>query len=105
MTDLKQMVLLMGGFLDFEGMLEFYGGKSRSWGRLHLHEIPHRKRFGVLLFDPKELRRDADLNGERRGPVDVDGIVDRAVRDVLGDRPKRVPPAKRKGDAAGAGER
>lgn len=65
----------MNGYLNFDGMLSFLGGKSRSWGRLHIHEIPHRKLFGTLIFDPLELRAWVEHTAERDVPVDVNALV------------------------------
>lgn len=65
----------MIGFLDFNGMLAFLGGKSRAWGRLHIAEIPHLKLYDRLLFDPAELRAWVTATAERHVPVDVDGVV------------------------------
>jgi hypothetical protein len=63
------------GYLDFNGMLAFLGGRSRAWGRLHVHEIPHRKLFDRLIFDPLELRAWVEQTAVRHNPVDVDAVV------------------------------
>lgn len=44
------------GFLNIRQATEFLGGRSVSWVRSHLHEIPYRKLYDRLLFDPQELR-------------------------------------------------
>lgn len=65
----------MTGYLSFDQMLSFLGGKSRAWGRLHVHEIPHLKLYDRLLFDPAELRAWVTATAERHNPVDVDRLV------------------------------
>lgn len=71
-----------GGYLNVRQAAEFLGGRSVSWLRGHLHEIPHRKLYDRLLFDPHELRFFVEQNAERRNPVDVDAVV----AGVLGKR-------------------
>jgi hypothetical protein len=65
----------MTGFLSFNGMLAFLGGKKKGWGRLHVHEIPHMKLYDRLLFDPVELRAWVERTAERHVPVDIDAVV------------------------------
>jgi hypothetical protein len=72
------------GYLNPHGARKFFGDKSMSWLRSHLHEIPHLKLYDRLLFDPAELRAWVEKTAERHVPVDVDGLV----RDVLGRRSK-----------------
>jgi hypothetical protein len=48
--------------------------------RLHAHEIPHRKLFDRLLFDPTELRAWVTATAERHVPVDVDAVVAEVMR-------------------------
>lgn len=79
----------MIGFLSFDQMLSFLGGKSRAWGRLHIHEIPHLKLYDRILVDPKELRAWVEKTAVRHDPIDVDKVV----REVM-------QPTKRKGRGA-----
>jgi hypothetical protein len=74
------------GYLSFDGMLAFLGGKSRAWGRLHVHEIPHLKLYDRLLFDPIELKLWVERTAEKHVPVDVDAVV----ASVLGPRKRRA---------------
>jgi hypothetical protein len=65
------------GYLDLEG-LECYSCMSRRWWRCRLHEVPHIKLPGKILFLVKDV--DAYLDKFRQGPqqVDLDGILARA---------------------------
>lgn len=65
----------MTGYLDIHGARKFLGGRSLSWLRLHVHEIPHLKLYDRLLFDPSELRTWVLATAERHNPVDVDKLV------------------------------
>ena len=65
----------MGGFLNAHGARKFLGGRSLSWLRSHLHEIPHLKLYDRLLFDPVELKAWVLAHAERHVLVDVDGLV------------------------------
>ena len=76
----------MTGFLDFNGMLTFLGGKSRAWGRAHAHEIPGMKLYGQWLYDPREL--DAWVRRVAERPVHVD--VDAIVSEVMGTKKRRA---------------
>jgi hypothetical protein len=69
----------MIGYLSFDQMLAFLGGKSRAWGRLHVHEIPHLKLYDRLLFDPAELRAWVQATAERHVPLDINRIVAEAM--------------------------
>lgn len=82
----------MTGYLDIHGARKFLGGKSVSWVRSHLHEIPHRKLYDRLLFDPQELRAFVEQHAEKKNPIDLDAIV----AGVLGQRKRRA----KKGAAA-----
>ncbi|OGO35301.1 MAG: hypothetical protein A2Z03_07765 [Chloroflexi bacterium RBG_16_56_8] len=74
------------GFLNIRQAAEFLGGRSVRWVRSHLHEIPHRKLYDRLLFDPLELRAYVEACSERHLPIDIDAIV----AQVLGPRRQRV---------------
>lgn len=65
----------MNGFLDVHGARQFLGNKSLSWLRSHIDQIPHRKLFDRLIFDPLELRQWVEATAERHVPVDVDAVV------------------------------
>ena len=65
----------MTGFLDFNGMLAFLGGKSRAWGRLHISEIPHYRLYDRLLFSPQELSDWVTRTAVRHDPIDIDGVI------------------------------
>ena len=65
----------MTGYLNIRQAAEFLGGRSVSWLRSHLHEIPHRKLYDRLLFDPAELRAFVEARSERKIPVDLDCLV------------------------------
>jgi len=67
------------------GARAFLGNKSMAWLRSHLHEIPHRKLYDRLIFDPAELRAFVEARSERKVPVDLDGLVS----EVLGAGRKR----------------
>ena len=73
------------GYLNPRQAAAFLGGRSVSWLRSHLDEIPHRKLFDRLLFDPAELRAFVEKNAARYNPVDVDTVV----AAVLGPRKRR----------------
>jgi len=75
----------IGGYLDIHGARRFLGDKSVSWMRQHIHDIPHRKLYDRLLFDPTELRAWVEQTAERHNPVDVDALV----AEVLGPRRSR----------------
>ena len=66
---------MTSGFLSFDGMLAYFGGKSRGWGRQHVHEIPHLKLYDRLLFDPAELRAWVERTATKHVPIDVDRVV------------------------------
>ncbi len=70
----------MTGYINIHEAARFLGGRSVSWVRSHLHEMPHRKLYDRLLFDPVELRAFVEANAERRNPIDIDAIV----HDVMG---------------------
>ncbi len=65
----------MTGYLDIHGARKFLGDKSVSWMRVHINEIPHRKLYSQLLFDPIELKLWVERTAEKCAPVDVDAIV------------------------------
>lgn len=65
----------MTGYLDMRGAAAFLGGRSVSWLRSHLHDIPHLKLYDRLLFDPAELRAFVERKAERRNPIDLDALV------------------------------
>ena len=75
----------MNGYLNVRQAAIFLGGRSVSWLRSHLHEIPHRRLYDRLLFDPAELRSFVESRSERKIPVDLDGLV----FEVLGAGKKR----------------
>lgn len=70
----------MTGYLGPHGARKFLGDKSMAWLRSHLHEIPHRKLYDRLLFDPAELRAWVERTAEQRNPVDVDAVVNAVLR-------------------------
>ena len=69
----------MTGYLNIRQAANFLGGRSVSWLRSHLHDIPHRKLYDRLLFDPVELRAFVEARSERRNPVDLDDLVSAVV--------------------------
>lgn len=69
----------MTGYLNVRQAAEFLGGRSVSWLRSHIHEIPHRKLYDRLLFDPIELRTFVEARSTRRTPVDLDSLVSEVV--------------------------
>ena len=69
----------MTGYLNVRQAAQFLGGRSVSWLRSHLHEIPHRKLYDRLLFDPVELRAFVEARSERKIPVDLDNLVAKVV--------------------------
>ena len=69
----------MIGFLNTRQAAAFLGGRSVRWLRDHLHEIPHRKLYGSLIFDPVELRRFVEEKAERPAQVNVGEIVDKVM--------------------------
>jgi hypothetical protein len=69
----------MTGYLNIRQAAEFLGGRSVSWLRSHIHEIPHRKLYDRLLFDPVELRTFVEARSTRRTPVDLDSLVSKVV--------------------------
>lgn len=75
----------MIGYLNIRQAAEFLGGRSVSWLRSHIHEIPHRKLYDRLLFDPVELRAFVEARSTRMIPVDLAGLVS----EVLGAGRKR----------------
>ena len=77
----------MTGYLNIRQAADFLGGRSLSWLRSHLHEIPHRKLYDRLLFDPEELRAFVETRSERRNVLDLDDLV----AEVVGERRKRRP--------------
>lgn len=75
----------MTGYLNIRQAADFLGGRSLSWIRSHLHEIPHRKLYDRLLFDPDELRAFVEARAERRNALDLDDLV----AEVIGGGRKR----------------
>lgn len=75
----------MTGYLNTRQAADFLGGRSLSWLRSHLHEIPHRRLYDRLLFDPDELRAFVEARSERRIVLDLDDLV----TEVLGKEKKR----------------
>ncbi len=69
----------MTGYLNIRQAADFLGGRSLSWLRSHLHEIPHRKLYDRLLFDPDELRSFVETRSERRHALDLDDLVTELV--------------------------
>jgi hypothetical protein len=69
----------MTGYFNIRQAAEFLGSRSVSWLRSHLHEIPHRKLYDRLLFDPVELRSFVEARSTRRTPVDLDSLVSEIV--------------------------
>ncbi len=69
----------MTGYFNIRQAAEFLGGRSVSWLRSHLHEIPHRKLYDRLLFDPVELRTFVEARSTRSTPVDLDSLVSEVV--------------------------
>lgn len=78
----------MTGYLNIRQAAEFLGGRSISWLRSHLHEIPHRKLYDRLLFDPDELRAFVEARSDRRIVLDLDDLV----AEVIGKGKKRRTP-------------
>jgi len=74
------------GYLNVRQGAQFLGGRSVSWMRSHIGEIPHRKLFDRLLFDPAELREWVERTAERHVPVDVDAVV----AQVMGPKKRRA---------------
>jgi hypothetical protein len=74
------------GYLSFDGMLAFLGGKSRAWGRAHISEIPHYRLHDRLLFRPEDLVVYVEKTAVRVDPIDIDSIV----ASVVGQRKRRV---------------
>jgi hypothetical protein len=66
---------LNGRYLNIREAGVYLGGRSVSWLRSHLSEIPHRRLYDRLLFDPAELRAFVERNAEKRNPIVVDAIV------------------------------
>lgn len=75
----------MIGYLNTRQAADFLGGRSLSWLRSHLHEIPHRKLYDRLLFDPDELRAFVEARAERRHVLDLGDLV----AEVVGEGRKR----------------
>jgi hypothetical protein len=75
----------MSGYLNVRQAASFLGGRSVSWLRSHLHEVPHQKLYDRLLFDPAELRAFVEQRAEKKNPIDLDTIV----AGVLGSRKRR----------------
>lgn len=65
----------MIGYLNIRQAAAFLGGRSVSWVRSHISDIPHLKLYDRLLFDPQALRAFVEQNAEKRNPVDVDAVV------------------------------
>jgi hypothetical protein len=65
----------MTGYLNVRQAAAFLGGRSVAWMRSHLHEIPHRKLYDRLLFDPEELHAFVEVKSQRKNPIDVDAVV------------------------------
>lgn len=65
----------MTGYLNIRQAANFLGGRSLSWLRSHLHEIPHRKLYDRLLFDPDESRAFVETRSERKNVLDLDDLV------------------------------
>ncbi len=62
-------------FLNVREAAVYLGGRSASWLRSHLADIPHLKLYDRLLFDPADLRAFVEKKAERRNPVDLDAGV------------------------------
>lgn len=75
----------MTGYLNIHQAANFLGGRSISWLRSHLHEIPHKKLYDRLLFDPDELRAFVETRSERRNMLDFDDLV----AEIIGKGKKR----------------
>ncbi len=69
----------MTGYLNIRQAANFLGGRSVSWLRSHLHDIPHRKLYDRLLFDPIELRAFVEARAQRRNAVDLHDLVSAVV--------------------------
>jgi len=65
----------MNGYLNVRQAAAFLGGRSVSWLRSHLHDVPHLKLYDRLLFDPAELRKWVEATAKRHLPVDLDEIA------------------------------
>ncbi len=72
----------MTGYLNVREAAAFLGGRSVSWLRSHLGDVPHLRLYDRLLFDPVRLKEWVEATAERRDPVDVDAVV----AGVLGPR-------------------
>lgn len=68
----------MTGFLDITAAAKFLS-RSPRWLRQHVHEIPHYRPGGQILFDEADLRR--WMLRFKVEPVDIDiaGILKRVV--------------------------
>ncbi len=76
---------MTAGYLDIRAAATFLGGRSVSWLRSHLHEIPHWTLYDRHLFDPAELKAFVEQKAERRSVVDLDAVV----RNVMGNRRRK----------------
>jgi hypothetical protein len=74
------------GYLNIRQAAQFMGGRSVSWLRSHLNEIPHYRLYDRLLFDPVSLRAFVERTAEKCSPIDVDAVV----AQVLGPRGRRA---------------
>ena len=64
-----------GGYLNIRQAAAFLGGRSVSWLRSHLHEIPYYRLYDRLLFSPDALRAFVEKTAEKHNPIDLDKIV------------------------------
>ena len=63
------------GYIGPHEARKFLGGRSMSWLRSHLHEIPHLKLYDRILFDRLKLQEWVEQTAVKCDPVDVDSIV------------------------------
>lgn len=68
----------MNGFLDLTAAAKFLS-RSPRWIRQHVHEIPHYRPGGQILFDVADLRK--WMLRFKVEPVDIDlaGVLKRVV--------------------------
>ena len=69
----------MTGFLDIQKAAVFLS-RSPRWIRQHVHEIPHYRPGGQILFDETDLRKWLLRFKVEPQDMDLRGLVDRVVR-------------------------
>jgi hypothetical protein len=65
------------GFLDIAGAAQFLS-RSPRWLRQHVHEIPHYRPGGQILFDEADLRKWMLRFKVEPTHVDLDVVIRRA---------------------------